>query len=218
MQTQHAQKRGPLGGFFDWIDRLPRRQDLRALARCFAEHVNKRGEAWPSHKRLADMAVMSRDTVRELLNEMIALGFLADTGRRIGRAWAKVRVLRVVGFEPAEWQTWGDEALELPPVDNQSVQATADTAASVDNPPSACPPPASCLPSMEGRNREHSLIPEEANKPEQPNSQQPLVKTKPPANLMAWLAARKRGVRNVLASVGDVLSSGFQPGDSPQRL
>lgn len=122
--SHHTLRRGPLGGIKDWTLSLPRHKDLRNVARFLSFYLDANGNAFPSMELIADECVMSWRTVRKLLAWLIDLGFLADTGRRVGPA--QVRVLHVVGYVPAEWQM--RNAMRLP-VDNLSPAPALERAA-----------------------------------------------------------------------------------------
>jgi hypothetical protein len=188
-------RRGPLGGIKDWTLALPRHKDLRNVARFLCFYLDANGNAFPSMELIADECVMSWRTVRKLLAWLIDLGFLADTGRRVGPA--QVRVLHVVGYVPAEWQM--RNAMRLP-VDKLSPAPAPER-----------PAPAH----SEQANRGTSFNTGEVPEPKQPTAEQPPAKTPAPSRVREFIARKRAelGMRAHGAAVSamDALS-GLLPG------
>jgi hypothetical protein len=192
-------RRGPLGGIKDWTLSLPRHKDLRNVARFLSFYLDANGNAFPSMELIADECVMSWRTVRKLLAWLIDLGFLADTGRRVGPA--QVRVLHVVGYVPAEWQM------------RNAMRLTVDKLSPVPAPERAAPA------ASEQANRGTSFNTGEVPEPKQPTAEQPPAKTPALSRVREFIARKKmemaamalQGARQASVCAMDALS-GLLPG------
>lgn len=73
----------------------------RLILLSLADRAGEDHKCYPSNKRLAEDTVLNIKTVQKVVNELIELGFVLDTGERKGHT-KQVRVLQLVGVNSRE--------------------------------------------------------------------------------------------------------------------
>lgn len=68
----------------------------RIVLLSLADRAGEEHTAWPSYERLVKDTLLNIKTVNKVIAELIAKGFLQDTGRRVGKT-KSVKVLKLVG-------------------------------------------------------------------------------------------------------------------------
>lgn len=68
----------------------------RIVLLSLADRAGEEHTAWPSYERLVRDTLLNIKTVNKVIAELIAKGFLQDTGRRVGKT-KSVKVLKLIG-------------------------------------------------------------------------------------------------------------------------
>ncbi|MQW91962.1 helix-turn-helix domain-containing protein [Acinetobacter wanghuae] len=80
----------------------------RLVLLSLSDRAGEEHTAWPSMERLAADTVLNLKTVKKVVNELISLGLVIDTGKRMGPT-GRVRVLALAGVHSREQtQNWYD--------------------------------------------------------------------------------------------------------------
>lgn len=66
------------------FDQKLNRSSAKFVLVCLANYANESFEAYPSTQTLSELTAMDRKTVVERLDDLCVLGFICDTGRRVG--------------------------------------------------------------------------------------------------------------------------------------
>ena len=78
----------------------------RLVLLSLADRAGENHTAWPSMERLASDTALNLKTVKKVVNELIEIGLLIDTGERKGHT-NQVRVLQLIGVDSREQsQNW----------------------------------------------------------------------------------------------------------------
>lgn len=70
----------------------------RLVLLSLADRAGEQHTAWPSMERLAADTVLNLKTVKKVVNELIEIGLILDTGKRTGPT-GRVRILQLIGVQ-----------------------------------------------------------------------------------------------------------------------
>lgn len=80
----------------------------RLVLLSLADRAGEQHTAWPSMERLAADTVLNLKTVKKVVNELIKIGLILDTGKRTGPT-GRVRILQLIGVESRDQEQKNDD-------------------------------------------------------------------------------------------------------------
>lgn len=80
----------------------------RLVLLSLADRAGEQHTAWPSMERLAADTVLNLKTVKKVVNELIKIGLILDTGKRTGPT-GRVRILQLIGVQSRDQEQKNDD-------------------------------------------------------------------------------------------------------------
>ncbi len=80
----------------------------RLVLLSLADRAGEQHTAWPSMERLAADTVLNLKTVKKVVNELIEIGLILDTGKRTGPT-GRVRILQLIGVQSRDQEQKNDD-------------------------------------------------------------------------------------------------------------
>ena len=81
----------------------------RLVLLSLADRAGEQHTAWPSMERLAADTVLNLKTVKKVVNELIEIGLILDTGKRTGPT-GRVRILQLIGVKSRDQEQKNDDS------------------------------------------------------------------------------------------------------------